>query len=147
MNNNYLIHFGNKNSGRYPRGSGENPHQHDGLTRKDKKAIKIATELSKRQANVIKYENAMKETSKIDKNRDVFVNGHFARNYNKSLNQGIKYVHKIDKKYEVIKDTNVTRNGVEYVKTIIKDRKTGKEYSGEYKYDGKLSKKESTYLK
>lgn len=26
----YLIHIGNKNSGRYPRGSGENPHQHDG---------------------------------------------------------------------------------------------------------------------
>lgn len=31
MNNNYLIHFGNKNSGRYRRGSGEHPHQHDGL--------------------------------------------------------------------------------------------------------------------
>lgn len=31
MNNNYLIHFGNKNSGRYKRGSGERPHQHDGL--------------------------------------------------------------------------------------------------------------------
>lgn len=28
---NYLIHFGNKNSGRYKRGSGERPHQHDGL--------------------------------------------------------------------------------------------------------------------
>lgn len=27
----YLIHIGNKNSGRYPRGSGENPHQHDGI--------------------------------------------------------------------------------------------------------------------
>lgn len=27
----YLVHFGNKNSGRYPRGSGERPHQHDGL--------------------------------------------------------------------------------------------------------------------
>lgn len=24
----YLIHIGNKNSGRYPRGSGENPNQH-----------------------------------------------------------------------------------------------------------------------
>lgn len=31
MSQNYLMHFGNKNSGRYPRGSGENPHQHDGL--------------------------------------------------------------------------------------------------------------------
>ena len=31
MSENYLIHFGNKNSGRYRRGSGENPHQHDGL--------------------------------------------------------------------------------------------------------------------
>lgn len=31
MSQNYLIHFGNKNSGRYPRGSGERPHQHDGL--------------------------------------------------------------------------------------------------------------------
>lgn len=31
MSENYLIHYGNKNSGRYPRGSGENPHQHDGL--------------------------------------------------------------------------------------------------------------------
>lgn len=31
MSENYLIHFGNKNSGRYPRGSGERPHQHDGL--------------------------------------------------------------------------------------------------------------------
>lgn len=27
----YIAHIGNKNSGRYPRGSGENPHQHDGL--------------------------------------------------------------------------------------------------------------------
>lgn len=26
---NYLIHIGNKNSGRYPRGSGENPNQHE----------------------------------------------------------------------------------------------------------------------
>lgn len=31
MSENYLIHFGNKNSGRYRRGSGEHPHQHDGL--------------------------------------------------------------------------------------------------------------------
>lgn len=28
---NYLIHIGNKNSGRYPRGSGENPYQHQGF--------------------------------------------------------------------------------------------------------------------
>lgn len=26
-----LVHIGTKNSGRYPRGSGERPHQHDGL--------------------------------------------------------------------------------------------------------------------
>lgn len=31
MSQNYLIHIGNKNSGRYPRGSGENPNQHDGV--------------------------------------------------------------------------------------------------------------------
>lgn len=50
MNNqnekNYLIHYGNKNSGRYPRGSGENPHQHDGLKNKPLKrgaAIGAAT--------------------------------------------------------------------------------------------------------
>jgi len=29
FNTNYLEHVGNKNSGRYPRGSGENPYQHD----------------------------------------------------------------------------------------------------------------------
>lgn len=28
MSENYLIHIGNKNSGRYPRGSGMNPNQH-----------------------------------------------------------------------------------------------------------------------
>ena len=39
MNNNYLIHFGNKNSGRYPRGSGERPNQHDGLNRTASKYI------------------------------------------------------------------------------------------------------------
>ncbi len=32
MSENYLIHIGTKNSGRYPRGSGERPHQHDGLS-------------------------------------------------------------------------------------------------------------------
>ncbi len=42
MSENYLIHFGNKNSGRYRRGSGERPHQHDGLQkRKDKYINKI----------------------------------------------------------------------------------------------------------
>lgn len=55
---NYLIHFGNKNSGRYPRGSGENPHQHDGLAikrakqdfRDARKAYKIQAK-AERKAN------------------------------------------------------------------------------------------------
>lgn len=41
MPENYLIHFGNKNSGRYPRGSGERPHQHDGLGSKIKTAFAV----------------------------------------------------------------------------------------------------------
>ena len=43
MRSNYLIHFGNKNSGRYPRGSGDRPHQHDGFLakRSAKKEAKI----------------------------------------------------------------------------------------------------------
>lgn len=44
MSDNYLIHFGNKNSGRYRRGSGERPHQHDGLLSRFKKPKKDTTE-------------------------------------------------------------------------------------------------------
>lgn len=46
MPENYLIHFGNKNSGRYPRGSGENPHQHDGYG-------KVGRKLRKREINKV----------------------------------------------------------------------------------------------
>ena len=38
---NYLIHFGNKNSGRYPRGSGERPNQHTGIRSGAKLGAKI----------------------------------------------------------------------------------------------------------
>ncbi len=50
MNDNYLIHFGNKNSGRYPRGSGERPHQHDGLgARISKKKARLDNRIERRE--------------------------------------------------------------------------------------------------
>ena len=50
MNDNYLIHFGNKNSGRYPRGSGERPHQHDGLrARISKKKDRLENRIERRE--------------------------------------------------------------------------------------------------
>ena len=57
MSENYLIHFGNKNSGRYPRGSGENPHQHDGYGKVGRKLSKDeVTKISKNIEN--KYNKA-----------------------------------------------------------------------------------------
>lgn len=48
--NNYLMHFGNKNSGRYPRGSGERPHQHDGLrARIGKKKARLENRIERRE--------------------------------------------------------------------------------------------------
>lgn len=49
MNDNYLIHFGNKNSGRYRRGSGERPHQHDGMGFFAKKRDRLNNRIERRE--------------------------------------------------------------------------------------------------
>lgn len=49
----YIAHVGNKNSGRYPRGSGERPHQHDGLLtrfRRRKDAKKMTKNVKKNKS-------------------------------------------------------------------------------------------------
>lgn len=60
FNTNYLEHIGNKNSGRYPRGSGENPYQHD------KNRIKI-NRLRKAAKTRYKVEDIIKTLSKDEK--------------------------------------------------------------------------------
>lgn len=43
MYEDYLMHVGNKNSGRYPRGSGDRPYQHDGrIIKKGTKVYRLA---------------------------------------------------------------------------------------------------------
>lgn len=72
MNDNYLIHFGNKNSGRYPRGSGERPHQHDGLrARISKKKARLDNRIERRETARDSYklsdEDLDKNIRRLDK--------------------------------------------------------------------------------
>lgn len=70
MSDNYLIHFGTKNSGRYPRGSGERPHQHDGLRigvkRYVKKAEKIRNSKNKASSALEKQVDKYSDFDDID---------------------------------------------------------------------------------
>ena len=56
----YIIHYGTKNSGRYPRGSGENPHQHDGM-RPHKRRIKGSIQKHTNKQYRGKYKNLSDE--------------------------------------------------------------------------------------
>ena len=65
MNDNYLIHFGNKNSGRYPRGSGDRPHQHDGLrARISKKKARLDNRIERRETARDSYKLSNEELDK-----------------------------------------------------------------------------------
>lgn len=73
MSENYLIHFGNKNSGRYPRGSGERPHQHDGYGKvgrklKKKEIKSVAKDINNNSTEEF-FTNLDKEYKKISDKR------------------------------------------------------------------------------
>lgn len=78
MSENYLIHIGNKNSGRYPRGSGERPNQHQGFFRKKidrqknrverretaRDSYKLSDEELNSNINRLQRENQLKDLTK-----------------------------------------------------------------------------------
>ena len=56
---NYLMHYGNKNSGRYPRGSGDRPYQHD-----PKKLKKYENKLNRWQTRKERQQQREKENQR-----------------------------------------------------------------------------------
>lgn len=96
MNDNYLIHFGNKNSGRYPRGSGERPHQHDGLrskirTKKERQKVRMERREIARDSHKLSDEELNKQINRLQKEGQL-------KDLTKNVNRGRGETNKILKK-------------------------------------------------
>lgn len=96
MNDNYLIHFGNKNSGRYPRGSGERPHQHDGLrskirVKKERQKVRMERREIARDSHKLSDEELNKQINRLQKEGQL-------KDLTKNVNRGRGETNKIFKK-------------------------------------------------
>lgn len=68
----YIAHVGNKNSGRYPRGSGERPHQHDGLLSRFRRKKNTSQKMNTK-------ENYKKSVKKVSEMTDEELEAHIKR--------------------------------------------------------------------
>ena len=109
MSSNYLIHFGNKNSGRYRRGSGERPNQHDTYStfqygesgKMSKRQIKKAAKTAFKDYNKVFKEETNKYTRKHYKTEDASKLSH--KQIQKSIDVGADKAEKLlQKKYGVM---------------------------------------------
>lgn len=93
---NYLIHIGTKNSGRYPRGSGERPHQHDGLrarfkVKKERQKVRIERREIARDSHKLSDEELNKQINRLQKEGQL-------KDLTKNVNRGRGETNKILKR-------------------------------------------------